>query len=351
MRNPVIVPEDRGNGHADRQSFCRALAVRTIHKLSRERPWDIVRRAGWTDDHRLTRAPVSPATSPVTGVSQTHVGNLLLIAPQSAAAKLFAECMRLDFTGLYEIVVPYAASHATPQFVGEAMPINVVRSPTASTTVGPVKKLTFITSFTRELQLSSPENLSVILGKLLGEAAAKSLDAAVFGNSAATSAQPAGLLYGLTALAGSTGATTADSAAGDVAQFAQKMSDAFVDPQNMIVVTSPSSAMNIRMALGYQTPPLPILSSPAVPSGTAIGIAPEGIASGYEGTPEIEVVEHPNLHFDDSVPADIVNSSGVAASPDKSLFQADLTGIKLRVRCCWASIVPGAIQYATGIKW
>jgi hypothetical protein len=256
------------------------------------------------------------------GLSQTQVGDLQLIAPGSAAAKLFAACTRLDLGRALQINVPHASGHATPAFVGEGLPIAVAMSPVATSVLGPARKLAIITTFSRELQNQTPEDLVAILSRLLAEGAAKSLDAAVFSAAAASSAQPAGLLNGLAALPGSTtSATTADSAATDIAAFAQAMSDQMVDSQNMVIVTSPKSGWNLRMALGFQTPPLPILMSPAVPAGTAIALAPEGLISGFDGEPEVEVSTFPTLHFDDSAPADIVGSAGAVAAPAMSTFQ------------------------------
>jgi hypothetical protein len=153
-------------GRNDRQDFTRTIAAHALSKLRNE-PLERVARKAFGDVPLLTRAPVTPQSSPVTGVSQTRVGDLMLIAPQSAAAQLFARCMRLDLNGLYTIQVPYASVHAVPLFAGEGLPINIVKSPVAVTTVGPVRKLSFGTTFSRELQNSTPENLSQILGRLL----------------------------------------------------------------------------------------------------------------------------------------------------------------------------------------
>jgi hypothetical protein len=333
-----------------RQDFTRALACRVLSQLRNEPAERIAKRA-WGEVPLLTRAPSSPMATPQ-AFSQTHVGDFLLVAPTSTAAQVFDRCMKLDFNGVYQINVPYAASHATPLFAGEGLPIAVVRSPVATTTVGPVKKFGFITTATRELLDSSPENVAAILGRLLGEAADKSLDAAVFSNTAADATRPAGLLVGANLVtASTTGATTADSAAADLAAFAQAMSDAYINPANMIVVTSPASRVNLDVAMGYPTEPLAIIASPAVPSGTAIGICPEAVAVGYEGSPEIVVTEHLPMHFDDSVPQEIVNAPGTVATPTMSPFQKYMVAIRLMVRATWQPIQPGAIQYATGIKW
>jgi hypothetical protein len=88
-----------------------------------------------------------------------------------------------------------------------------------------------------------------------------------------------------------------------------------------------------------------------VPVGTAIAIAPEAVVSGYDGDAEVDVADSPTLHFDDSVPAEIVSAAGAVASPSRSTFQHDVLAIRLRVKCAWAAIQPGSVQYATGIKW
>jgi hypothetical protein len=340
----------------ERLAFLRSIACRVLAKLGNVSPQAIAQRA-WPDDSaRIARAATTPYTTvagAAAGLSQTRIGDLLFVAPGSAAAQLFARCMRLDFSGgVLEFNIPHAVGHAVPLFAGEGLPIAVVMSPVAATTVGPVKKLAFITTFSRELQAQTPENLAVLLGRLLGEGAAKSLDAAVFSAVAADSTRPAGLLNGVTALPGATGgATTADNAAADLAGFAQAMSDSMINPENMVVIAPPKSAMNLRLAMGYAQTALPIFMSPALTAGTVIACAPEVIVSGYDGGPEVEVAQFPSLHFDDTVPLDIVGTAGTVAAPARSTFQNDLLALKLRVKCAWAAVQPGAVQYTTTAKW
>jgi hypothetical protein len=347
---PLRIDHDAARG-AERRDFLRGLACRVLGQLRNEPPERIARKA-WRDENipLVARAPSPPMAAPQP-FSQTRVGDFLLVAPTSAAAQLFDRCMKLDFNGIYQITVPYAASHATPLWTGEGLPLNVVRSPVATTAVGPVKKFGFITTATRELLDASPENVAQILGRLLGEAAAKTLDAAVFSTTAADATRPAGLLAGVSAQTGVTGATTADSAAADLAAFAQAMSDAYINPANMIIITSPASRVNLDVAMGYPTEPLTILASPAVPRGTAIAIAPEAVAVGYEGEPEIIITEHPPMHMDDAVAQELVTSGGVVASPQMSPFQKYMVAIRLMVRATWQQVQPGAVQYATGTKW
>jgi hypothetical protein len=67
--------------------------------------------------------------------------------------------------------------------------------------------------------------------------------------------------------------------------------------------------------------------------------------------PEIETARSPTIHFDDSVPLEIVNPSGLPASPSMGTYQQDLMAVKLRVKCCWGVLQPGCVQYLTGVNW
>jgi hypothetical protein len=205
---------------------------------------------------------------------------------------------------------------------------------------------------TRELEQATPEAASVIIGRLMGESAAKGLDAAVFDSVAADSTRPAGLLYGVSALpATATGGAAIDVAAADIAVLAGAFSAAGVNSANMVLVLHPKQAWRLRMILGYQTLDVLILMSIALAPGTIIAAVPEAVASGYEGQSEIDVVQHPTLHFDDSVPLALVGLSGTPAQPAMSTFQQDLLAVKLKVRCAWAALQPGCIQYITGVNW
>jgi hypothetical protein len=153
-RQGIPLRPDYGALIADqRRSLYRALAARTLGALRREEPSHIVKRS-WPDDARaclLTRAASVP-TATGGPLSQTRIGDLLLIAPGSAAAQLFARCMNLDFGGgVFEYKIPYPAAYPVPIFVGEGGAIPVVDGNFGSTTVGPVRKLAFATTISHEL--------------------------------------------------------------------------------------------------------------------------------------------------------------------------------------------------------
>src|SRR5262249_21354647 len=106
----------------DRRSWTRSmLASYVIAKQSGVMPEELVKKT-WPHDDRafwLTKAAVSPdsTTSSASALTYTRVNPLLLIAPPSAAAKLFDRCMRLDFAGVLQYSVPHVGAHPLPIFV------------------------------------------------------------------------------------------------------------------------------------------------------------------------------------------------------------------------------------------
>src|SRR5262249_38369588 len=154
-------------------------------------------RQHWPDDHRaavITRAATTPTDTSTTALTATKVSPLLLIAPKSAAARLFDRCMRLDFDGVLTYNIPHVHTRAVPLFVAESSPIPFVQPSLTKATVGPPRKLAFGIGLTNELEEASPDSAAQILARLLGESAAKALDQYVFDNVAADSTRPPGLL-------------------------------------------------------------------------------------------------------------------------------------------------------------
>jgi hypothetical protein len=121
----------------------------------------------------------------------------------------------------------------------------------------------------------------------------------------------------------------------------------------MILICNPVEAWALRMVRGFEAMPLPVLMSPAIAAGTVIACIPSAIASGYDGAPQIEVSKNATVHFEDTTPAAIgtPGSPNIVAAPTRSLLQQELIGVKLRVKCAWASLQPGAVNFMTGVKW
>ena len=276
----------------DFQTFHRTLAGHVLGRVHDQSPDKVVRGA-WPDDHRaavLTRAASSPLdTTSGAALTATKTSPLLLVAPPSAAARLFENCVQLDFAGVYAFYVPHVNTHPAPLFVSEGSPIPFVQPSTGKATVGPVRKLAFGLAVTDELNDATPETATIVLGRLLGESAAKALDTYVFDSVAGDATRPPGLLNGVTPLTATTGSGGIDAAAADLAALAGAIADAGMGADNLTLVCNPREATKLRLLRGpvfeFQ-----LLSTPAIAAGTVIAIVPTAIASGTEGLPDVPTV-------------------------------------------------------------
>jgi hypothetical protein len=58
------------------------------------------------------------------------------------------------------------------------------------------------------------------------------------------------------------------------------------------------------------------------------------------------------VHFD-SAPAAIgtPGSPAVVAAPTRSAWQTDVQMLKVRTKCAWATVHPGAVQVVNSVTW
>jgi hypothetical protein len=219
--------------------------------------------------------------------------------------------------------------------------------------LAPAKKILILAALTGELANATADTAQAIIGRVLQDATAKSLDTAVFGNVAGDSTRPAGLLNGLSPITTTAAGGQADhQMITDVANLAGAISDAGINAEGAVLIANPREAIKLRM-LTTANFTNAVLGSPQIPSGTVIAVAPDGLMVGYSGAPDIESSIESTVHFEDTTPLQLATGaqgSGVLATPTKSAFQQDLIIIKLRARCAWTPM-PGAVQYLTGVNW
>ena len=58
-----------------------------------------------------------------------------------------------------------------------------------------------------------------------------------------------------------------------------------------------------------------VLTSPFVAASTVIGIVPQGLATGYDGSITIDITGEPTVHMEDTAPTDISDSGSAVAFP------------------------------------
>lgn len=350
---PVPLRPDRAAYEADqRRSLTRAI---TSMALGGHRDAEAVLQRAWPHDPvagLLLKAAVSP-TSTSSYPSYATTKTLPALAPQSASMKLFAQVTSIDLAGVSTIRIPNVALAPQPGFIGEGAAAPLAQFSLGGVDLGPARKILIQAAVTGELENATPEAASAIIGRELAAAVAKSMDAAVFSNVAASSVRPAGLLFAVTPITATTpGASDLEAAAADLAALAAEIADRGIDPTGMVIVAAWPQAMKLQLLSGANFANA-IIGTPALADGTVVGVAPGGVFVGYSGAPEIETSREALAHFEDTTPLPIstgTQGSGVLATPARSAFQTDSLIIKVRARCAWVA-VPGAIQLVQSVGW
>jgi hypothetical protein len=92
-----------------------------------------------------------------------------------------------------------------PIFIEEGQPMPMVQASLGSAIVGPTRKILLGSAVSNELEFCSPENASVIIGRILSDHTSRNFDHYVFDEVAADESRPAGLLNGVAPLAPTAG--------------------------------------------------------------------------------------------------------------------------------------------------
>ena len=334
------------------RSLCRALGAVALGALQREDARKIC-KAAWPSDmsaETIVRAVISPTSTSSSGVSDllAHGFGVMSIAPQSAAAKLFQQCVRFNFDGVYQIVVPSSTTTPAPAFVAEGSPHPIGQNAFTSVTCGPVHKLLIGAVFTRELENATPDTASTVISRALSGKNAVTLDSYVFDNVAASATRPAGLLNGISTLGATAGGGLA-AIAGDLGKIADNAQSAGGDPDSLILFCGVPAAIKLRLQAGPRFD-YPIIGTTALADDSIVGIIPSGVYSGFEGTPTIETSREATVVMEDAN-VEALSAGGTTADLARSLWQTDSFALRLRQKVAWGSLVTGAVSLITGISW
>ncbi|MBR0746195.1 hypothetical protein JQ582_19880 [Bradyrhizobium japonicum] len=330
------------------ESFIRAATVRVLSRLQKTSAESILRDTGWHHDSLtglILRAPVEPLKQ--ADVPGDSVAALMLLAPQSAAAKLFGLAVKVDLAGISSFSFPLPSNFTEAKFVIEGEPISVGQGTFAGLPLGPVRKVALIGALTGEMENLSAPVASVIIGHVLKVAVDKGLAKVLFSADAATEAAPAGLLHGVTPI------TAGASMSEDLSALVAAISAAGLDAESVVFVAAAEQAMAIRLAAGPLFASYRVIGAPIAP-GTIIAIATDGLAVAGDGIPVVDVSKNAVLHMSDT-PTDIglpavAPDPNVIATPAVSLFQVDAFALRCIARVTW-SAAPGAVQVVNSVVW
>jgi hypothetical protein len=332
----------------NRRSFTRACVAKILMTKRKASPLNYLQSI-WSDDETAQRilkgitTPTSRADFPE--AQAVHI--LPMLAPNAASSKLLALGTVLDLAGLSSILLPFVGGSGRPPqpvFVPEGSPAPVVDLTTNATKLGPANKISFAAAVSNELQQASAESAERIVSLALSASVEQGMDVALFGGSAATSSQPAGLLYNVTPIT-SSAETGEVGIAEDLGAIADAIGASGISTDDLVFVCTPSLAIKILFLAGplFQNR---VFSSAMLAAGTIVGIAPSGLAVGYTGAVEIETSAGGTLHMESTTPLPIVSETGTVAAPTMSAFQQNLIFLKIKAWCAWA-IAPGAVACVT----
>jgi hypothetical protein len=278
-----------------------------------------------------------------------------IVAMSAMGALLRAGAFNVDLGQYGSVRVPGRATTAANagKWVQEGHPIPAVQLNILGGPVLTPTKLAVLLSMTREITEAS--NIEDIVRMLVTEAASLALDAAVFSTSAATPAQPAGLLNGLTPLTATAGASLGFDACGqDLGKLVGDIA-ARAGGVHAFFVCAPSQATSIRFwaggqfGRGPQGDILPVAPAASLATtGTVVCLEPESLAITLSD-PQFSVSNVAAVHQEDTTPLDI-SSGGVLASPVKSMFQTDALALRMTLSASWGMRAPH-VSYMTGVGW
>jgi hypothetical protein len=333
------------------RGFVEGLSAETI--LRAEHPEDqitpLILRAATTQATTTDAAWAGPLARQA--VSQAIED---IVAMSALGAVLRAGALNVDLGRNASVRVPGRATTVAGagKWVQEGHPIPAVQFNLLGGPVLTATKLAVLVTMTREITEAS--NIEDVVRVLVTEAAGLALDAALFSTNAATAAQPAGILNGLSALTATAGASLGFDACGqDLGKLTGDIA-ARAGGLHSFFIAAPAQATSIRFWAGGQfgrTPGgdlLPVAAAAGLAPGTVICLEPESLALTLSD-PQFSVATVAAVHQEDTNPLDI-SSGGTLASPVKSMFQTDALALRMTLSANWGMRAPH-VAYMTGVGW
>jgi Phage capsid family len=297
-----------------------------------------------------TRGATAPTTLTTAGASmRTVVADFIeSLSPASTGAALLPQGLQVNLDGVASVTVPsFLAAAANTGWIDEAAPIPnrqlaVIPGPTLAT-----DKLAVLVALSSEMLAGS--NAEAFIRDALTQSAALALDAALFDASAATTARPAGLRNGISALTASTPPDKLDAMVADISALVTAVA-AVARNGPIVLVAAPAKAMTLRIRAPRELP-VDILASSAIAANDVICIAPNALVSG-NGPVRIEASRDALVHYFD--PASAISTPGtpnVVSAPVASAWQADSVSLRLILSTTWALRHPSGLAWLTATGW
>jgi len=364
-RRPLGFPQREVSGL---DLMVRALVVNGISHFDR-RPIERVldeRYPGHEATHNIvTRADQTIGTTTTSGwaselLQTVNSGFLNALTGASIYPRLRDRGVGLMFDGTGTIKLPRRnAGGAGGGFVAEGSPIRVGRITTAAAEISP-RKMGVIVPFSRELARRSTPAIEAIVRQGILEDTAATLDSALLDATASSTARPAGLLNGVSAVA--TGFGGGDHVA--VKEDFKALLAPFIAANaadNITVIMNPAQGLSISMMDGPDNNAgwfsaiaqrVTIVESTYATAGRLIAIRNSDFYTAMGDAPEFDINETATVHMEDTTPLEIVSGTGpTTADPVRSFYQTATVGVRMLLDVSWVMGRPSMVQWIDGTSY
>jgi hypothetical protein len=333
----------RPSPEARREETLASIAEACLHLV---RTQDSAKPRGRLDaiGELVLRSPTSPTTiAGASSLAHLSVRFIEALSATSTSAAVISRSLQLSFDGATQISVPGLTIPAAA-WTGEGQPIGVQAGTTSAGASLSPYKLAVITVLSHEMLVAS--DAATMVKTLLLENIGPTLDTLLFSTTAGVAGKsPPGILNGITPITASSSSGLAAMVA-DIGAIAAALAP-FSGGSSPVLILPPAQFVSINM---YPLSTVfDVFMSPALASGTVMGLVPAALATAVEA-PRLEQVDMAQLHME-QLAAELVSSPGVVAAPQRSLFQTDTSAVRLILAASWALRSASAVAVVNSVKW
>lgn len=273
---------------------------------------------------------------------EVYMPALLLVSPSSALAQIATAATRVELINNGRSMnIPNSHVDADPPvvFFGEGQPIACRSGFLNSAPLSPFKS-GLISVFTNELVARTAGAAFPVIERILETDIKRGIDKVALGSDAATPSQPAGLLHNAGIVTASAAVDPATAAAQDVGALVEQLT-APTAPERPFLLTSPARKATLQML--HPGLSIPIIGSEFIAADQmAMLDAAEVTVGGVVDSFNVDVISSGVVH-ESNVPLQLVDGSGIVASPQRELFQTNCSAVMLLEDISWLSLKPAAL--------
>lgn len=291
-------------------------------------------------------------------VQTAYFGFLQALVGHSIFPDLLGRGLSLTFDRWGTLTLPRrTAGTAGGGFVAEGAPIRVGKITTAAASLTP-KKMGVIVAFSKELAKRSTPAIEGIVRQAIIEDTAAILDPILLDATAVSTARPAGLLNGVSAVASGVAGGDYLAVKEDIKALLAPFHTANA-ADGIVVIMNPTQGLNLSLMEGPVGDPnwlqrikdrVTFIESTNATAGRLVAVRATDFA-GAGGNPDFDISEQATIHMEDTTPLEIVSGTPTVADPVRSLWQTASVGVRMLMDVSWTMRRTGMVQWTDGTTW